>query len=264
MRGARAGGVLASLACLLLGVAGGPAAAQTILNVERPESPDESGVWGAVDASGSLAVGNTDVLQVKGGLLVGYRAAAHAVRVYAGGELLRGSGSDVLKNGYAHLRYNHALGPRWRTFHFVQLQSNQNLLLERRLLVGSGIRARARSGERATLDLGTGLMLEDERLDASRLSPTDEARTRTARVSNLLVFSLRIREGVRLVEVAYLQPRLSDPGDLRLLNDLALLVALARRANLTVTAEWRHDSRPPAGIEAHDLRLSTGLTFALP
>lgn len=237
---------------------------QTILNVERGQVEEIRGAHLALEGAAELRAGNEDVINVQGGAVAGYRWDGHWLRLLAGTEYLAEDGDGLLNARHLHLRYNRILGARWRTFHFLQLQANRSLLLDRRLLAGSGVRAAVLRRARHRLDVGTGLMFEDERLDHSMLASPVPAHTRTVRASNLAVYRHEIREGAELLGVTYYQPRIADPGDFRLLQDLVLALALSERLSLELRGEWRHDSRPPPGVEPSDLALRTALTLRLP
>jgi hypothetical protein len=77
------------------------------------------------------------------------------------------------------------------------------------------------------------------------------------------VVNQRLRTDVRFVGVAYVQPRYDDLGDARTLTDLSLLFALTDEVDLAVRWQWRHDTRPPGGVEPDDFKFTSGFTVAL-
>lgn len=252
-----------ALPAISLAVLAGPVASQTILNVERGPMDEVRGALLALEGAAELRSGNEEVIDIEGGVLASYRWRRHWLRLLTGLEYLAEDGEGLLNARHLHLRYNRILGERWRTFHFLQLQGNQALLLDRRLLLGNGVRAVVLRSERRRFDLGTGLMLEDERLDPSVLAVGVPAHSQTVRVANLAVYRHELREDIDLLGVIYYQPRFVDPGDFRLLQDLALAVDLSERLALEWRGEWRHDSRPPPGVERNDFGLTTVLRLRL-
>lgn len=240
-----------------------PASGQAILNVERLQGDEVDGIHGEFSARLRLDEGNTDLLQVGGDLGLGYLTERHWGRIYLGGERLKRQGTDILDNRYLHLRYNFRFTDRLRTFHFFQLQSNENLLIDRRRLLGSGLRIRVFGDAAARLEVGSGLMWEEEELNTAQLEPGEEEETRTWRFSNLVVGSGPLGEGNRWVTVVYYQPNASDFGDSRLSGELGVRAGLVAGLALDVTLTWRHDNRAPARLERNDLGLRTGFNYRI-
>jgi hypothetical protein len=176
-------------------------------------------------------------------------------------DYLSEDGEKVDNDRYLHVRFNHQLSPRWKTFHFVQIQSRYSSLLLRRFLVGSGLRRRLIDG-RTTLDVGTGLMYESESLDQDEDLGGHPAEARVWRMANLVVLTRPLTESVTLIGVSYVQPDFADFGDLRTLVDLSLRISLTANLDLTIQNEWRHDSRPPASVEGDDYSLKTGFAIS--
>ncbi len=250
---------------MLLGIAivlpPAEARAQTILNVERFQMREVDGFHVGVTFSGSATFGNAEVINVRTEGIVGQRQGRHWPRVIFGGSYLRQRGREaILDNQFVQLRYSYELSPVWSTFHFVQLQRNQTLLLRERELIGSGLRAQVIRGERTQLDVGSGAMLEREVRDAERLAPGDAERLNTVRMATLGVLVHELPTGARVTGVLYHQPRFTHPGDFRLLQELALRAPITSVVGLTAAANWRHDSRPPAALRHNDIGVSMGLS----
>ncbi len=238
-----------------------PGRGQAILNVESLQGEEVEGTHGEFAGRLRLASGNTDILQVGGDLGVGRLTEHHWLRAYAGMEQLEKEGKNLLDNRYLHLRYNYRFSDRFRTFHFFQLQTNQNLLLDQRRLLGSGIRYRLLEGAQGRLEVGAGLMFEAERLNALKLGPGEDPDTETVRMSNLVVGSGSFGEGRRWVTVVYYQPNVAGFEDYRLSGEAGVKVEIISSLQLDVALTWRHDSRAPADLEKDDVGLNTGFTY---
>ncbi len=252
--------VVASTLAVALSVAA-PVEGQAILNVERLQVDTREGFSGTATAAGSYAAGNTDVLQLDAALGAAYRGARHWPRLFAGGELLRSGNGRIVDNRFAHLRYGYLFSPRVRSFHFVQVQSNNNLLVAWRVLVGTGLRRRISMADRLTLELGSGPMLERERLDRDRVGSGVPLQTSVVRLATVGVVRWQVGADVTLLNVAYHQPAVGAFGDFRLLDDLTLSSRLGRGLSVDVTLNWRHDSRPPPEVDGDDVRLRVGLAL---
>lgn len=238
-------------------------ASQSILNVERLQPVDVRGAHLDLDLGASLSGGNTEVIDVSAVTVLGYLGGSHWIRLLGGIDFLSEESSDLVNNRFAHIRYNYILSPRLRTFHFAQIQANRNLLLSRRVLYGSGLRVRAIARPRVRLDLGTGVMYEDEHLDPRRLPADDDPNTEVFRAANLAVLGWTPGPRVTLTSTTYFQPDLGELDDFRVLSDLNLSVPLASALDLELSLRWRHDSRPPADLESDDLKLTSGLSIGL-
>lgn len=238
-----------------------PIGAQTILNVERLQPGDVEGWhWGAEGAF-SLSQGNREYVDLLAGLVLGHRWSGDWLRGFAGVDYRSETGKGLESDRYLHVRFNHWLSDRWQTFHFVQLQASHGNLLQQRTLLGSGLRRRLLDGT-TTFDLGTGAMRERERLDPDRVTDAHPVNARVWRMANLVVATRRITESVRLIGVGYFQPDFAAFEDFRALGDISLLFSLTQNVELVLRSEWRHDSRPPAGVEPDDFILRSGVTVS--
>jgi hypothetical protein len=55
------------------------------------------------------------------------------------------------------------------------------------------------------------------------------------------------------------QPDAGRPSDVRVLNDLGLILPVSDRFRVTLSGEWRRDSRPPAALRKDDLTFNVGI-----
>ncbi len=258
----RGAGLGFALVFVLL-AATGTVAAQTILNTERFQLDEVTGPHLSTDVSLSLKRGNAEVLDVSTSGMLGTVGDRHWPRVIFGGRYLSTKDRSILDDQFLQLRYSYLFSLQTRTFHFIQIQKNETLLLESRFLLGTGIRHIVFESEDVTVSLGTGLMGEWERLDAERLEPSDAVEENTLRIANLAVARWNAPSGARVLNILYLQPDVSDLGNLRILNDLGLSMPITESLRATVSLEWRRDTRPPAALEKDDLSLRAGFALDL-
>jgi hypothetical protein len=236
---------------------------QAILNVERLQRDDSEGFGARISSNLNLASGNTEVFQLGGSLGVGFLSEHHWIRVFGGLDRLSKGSEEIVNNEYAHLRYNYLIAQRLRSFHFVQLQTNEKLFLKRRFLVGSGLRYGVLKEEGMTLDVGTGVMLETERLDRDKLQPGEETRPEALRMANLLAGSGTVGMGNTWTVVLYYQPVFKSFRDYRLSGEAGLGMRITDYLELDVAFTWRHDNRAPSDLEEDDYALKTGLSLTL-
>jgi len=237
------------------------ARSQTILNTERFQLGDVDGFHASVDLAASLQRGNKRVFDVSTSGMVGFVSGRHWPRIIFGGKYLSDDSRSILDQQFFQLRYSFIFSPDTQSFHFVQAQKNETLLLRSRWLVGSGVRRAFVNSPTTQVAVGTGAMIEWEELEPGRIGSGDQASTRALRMANMAVLSYAFDGGARILNILYVQPEFSDLGDLRLLNDLGLIVPLSSRLRSTISLEWRRDSRPPSTLEHDDLTLKAG--FAL-
>ena len=83
-----------------------------------------------------------------------------------------------------------------------------------------------------------------------------------ARWSNYLNVRLDLSETVTFNHTVYVQPRLDDFDDVRVLNEAALALDITEHVTFRTTFNLRYDSRPPDEIEALDVAVRNGLAVA--
>lgn len=164
-------------------------------------------------------------------------------------------------NRLVHLRYNRTLSDRFWWEAYTQYEYNEFLLLDRRLLVGTGPRISAFDTERAGLWFGTSVMLEEERLNPEKVAPLEEASRINVRSSTYASLTLRPTELVSWTTTAYLQPRFDGLDDYRIAVESGLALNVAKRLAFTVDARYRNDSEPPATPEGSAPVLDTDFSI---
>lgn len=238
-----------------------PVAVSGQVNIEalRPdELPD--GVSGTVSGDLTVQAGNTDFVRVG---LEGrrYRVEEPLTELMVGHGGLGFLGrSRFSSSGLFHYRQTYRLydwiAPEW----YGQMNYDRSQLLSFRAVAGGGVRLPVIRGEWGQVGAGTALMFEHERLSLPDTA-SHPPHTLAVRSSTFATFRIVTDGDLVVTSTTYLQPHLGDPGDLRLLEDLALATPVTDRLSLTVSFDCRYDSEPPDEISGLDLRLRTGLTL---
>lgn len=205
----------------------------------------------SLDASG----GNVDYTEFDFSGAVGFRGEKNFVRFYPAYRIRSQDGSRQEDEKSLHLRHSYTFNPAFRSFAFVQYQSDLALELDRRFLVGSGMRTRVVALEGGGVDVGLGVMWESERVVGQEVE-TDW------RGANLVVASGKAGE-VDLNFTGFYQPRLNNWRDVRLAGSGTAAVPLSSRLALTVAARWRKDTDPPPGVLEEDYGITVGLRFSV-
>lgn len=200
--------------------------------------------------------GNTEEIELDVSGAVGWRGTRHWLRLYPAYTWRRTDGEVREFARSAHLRHSYTLGERTSTFAFLQAQADPALELERRFLVGGGLRRRLVEFDQGRgFDLGVGVMWEEERVEGR---PPEEI----FRGSNLVAVQTTAGE-VAVTLTGFFQPRLDDWGDHRVSASASAGVPLATGWNLALALGWLRDSRPPAEVEKDDVNFTVGVRFAV-
>ena len=166
-----------------------------------------------------------------------------------------------------HARYNRVLSEAWCWEVYVQYEFNEFLLLDRRLLSGTGPRLQLIKGKHGASQIGTSAMFEEERLNAENIAQTDSAQTIALRSSSYLTATLK-GDDWKHVTTVYFQPRLGDLEDYRMVGEASFVFKLNKTFALTIDGRIRHDSRPPktptgsAEVLATDMSIKNGLKLS--
>jgi putative salt-induced outer membrane protein YdiY len=176
---------------------------------------------------------------------------------YAYGESLSVPYTD---KAFLHLReiYQATPGLAWEAF--IQGERDQFARLTLRELYGAGARFTFRPTTNTLIHLGTGAFSVGEDL-FDTAGTTDGGYTSLLRANLYLVVKYTLNDRIKLVNSTYLQPALSDTADWRLLERLAMQVALSETLALKLSLGYRHDNQPPQTIGPIDTSFSSSLEY---
>jgi len=168
------------------------------------------------------------------------------------------SGVKNKNKGFTHLRHIEQMNVKRAWEGFAQSSFNEFTNLKLRALIGGGIRFTLgeRNDKKAFL-LGLGALYEHEELDTEY--PNEENTENTVRGSSYLIIKFYFNEHVSLVNSTYYQPRVSEPSDYRVFEDLNLVSKLSENSSLKVGINIAHDSQPPIGIKKTDTSIKVGI-----
>ena len=266
-------------------------AATGTMNVERLRGSElEAGWAGQLSVNVSYATGNIESLNV------GWGGAVHHVRVFdepvapapeadsddscedaptpllhardhtffaVSGGWARVNGNVWLNNAFAHLRHTHWFIPMVGVDAFLQIQHNDITALNRRILAGAGVRLEAIYERMGMLAFGTGYMAEWEENEVPMggvhpVSPLNH------RWTSYMTARLEVADGaLNFSNTLYLQPRLDDFSDYRILNEFDAAVAIDSKFSLGVSVTVRHDSAPPDTVAQTDLQIVNSIRLSL-
>jgi hypothetical protein len=229
------------LALLSLAAAAGDTRAQ-IVNVQSALATDpRPGPSGSVTASADWRTGNSKLLLLGLAPIGRLRLGDHLVVAILRGEYGQSGEVDIVRKAFEHLRYRYRLRPRVVAEAFQQAEYDRFRLLELRALVGVGPKLDLIARKRLSLSLGVAYLLELERPSAGAQETGQQL---SHRGSSYLMAQLSLDDRVQVVETVYAQPKITDPHDIRLLNESQLVVQLGKALSLTTSLALAFDSQP--------------------
>mgnify|MGYP006278061385 CR=1 FL=1 len=230
-----------------------------ILNTLRGWSDVDHGWSMELEGAISLSRGNTEHLDLSAGSSIQLIAGGHRVRFLLSETYKTVDGNRTAEDFKVHLRHNYRLTPVFHTLVFVQDQYNPYQRLERRSLLGGGLRMDILRDSLCMMALGGSVMLEYVELTDDSL---DESGTDT-RGSFFVSMIWEPLNGSVVDLSGFYQPLFPGFDDPLMTAALNIEASIGLGLSLFTRADISHDSRPPEGVESTDLTLSSGLRFSL-
>lgn len=236
--------------------------ASAIVNVENMRvGPAAPGLSGNLDLSLSGKRGNTnkDEYGVDGRIQNNSDNVTNfIVASYDYGEVSNVANTD---KSFLHGRHVDQFQPRRAWEAFVQAEKNEFARLSFRGLTGGGLRfTLAEKPEQLGLYLGAGAYWSRETLD-QRSGLTDHGTEEFSRANFYLVYKHKLNSQLSLISTTYYQPRLSEGGDFRALEQAGLAVKMTENLSIKLSLDITHDSRPPQSIDKTDTSYNTSLSY---
>lgn len=238
----------------------GRATAQ-IVNVQGAiaKPPAEDGVAGQLELKLDLRRGNNELLDLGASGTVLVRHGRLLALVIARGEYGRGVDTTFKRKTFEHARVRASLDERWKWEAFAQHELDTFRRLTVRALTGTGPAFQVLDDDKISLLAGAAYFVEYERFDDRDGAADAGQRGVSHRASFYLTGTEQIGESVAISQTVYVQPRLDDPADLRLLGELAVTTKLSKHIALTDGLTISYDRTPPDGIKRHDVQLRVAL-----
>ena len=235
---------------------------QAIVNAERFNTEKDSLVIAfSLQYSGTRGNVSTDRADIEPSFI--YTGKKNDYKFLSSYGILFQGVNKILNNGFLHARHNYKFSNSLNSFVFGQAQFNDVLLLKKRLATGGGIRINAIKKDSLKLAFSLGLMYEDELIGSSNLPITEVLSTQFIRLTSMMSFKWILNKVVQIDNVVYVQPRITDLPDFRILNDISISFLLSKHLEFTVVSSYRFDSKPPSILKKYDANLSCGLVFSL-
>ncbi|HWU87729.1 MAG TPA: DUF481 domain-containing protein [Kofleriaceae bacterium] len=233
-----------------------------IVNVQSllAKPPPRDGVTGQLELKLEWREGNNTFFDVGGDGSVLLRRGHLLALAIARGEYGNAAGGvAIARKTFEHLRARVTLDCRWRWEAFAQHEYDGFRRLSVRLVTGTGPALQLVNQPHVAVLAGAAYMLEVERLDTRPGTIDAGLGTISSRASFYATGTEDLGASSAIVQTVYVQPRLGDPGDLRLLGELSVTSKLSKRFALTDGFVVAYDRTPPDGIRRYDTQLKLGL-----
>lgn len=228
-----------------------------LVNVEKSRKEAKPGLQGSIDLNLSLAKNTKQIFEGGTTAHIQYTRNRHLILALNSISLLRAEGSNLINDGFQHIRYNYSIGNGFATFEtFTQHQYNSIRLLQRRFLLGIGPRLRIYENENFGLYLAPLVMYEQEKLN-------DENQTQTNKIKGDLYISTTysLDKQISFSHTTYYQPDLNKINQFRLASDTGLEVKFNTSFSFIVTYSLAYDTHPPDDIPNLFYTLKNGIKY---
>jgi len=180
--------------------------------------------------------------------------------------LIHSAGSDLRDSWLLHLRFNYKLSSLFRIETFVQSQYNEFSNINRRNLVGAGVRFKFASNENITfwtyddqrfvysLYLGNSYMYEYEKIDAINTSFYNH------RNSTYLSFNASLpKNNIEILNTVYYQPLYEDFSNYRILEQFKIEIPISEKFSINTAFNYSYLSKTTLYEKQSTASLSIGL-----
>ncbi len=244
----------------MLTLASAPATAG-IVNVQSVISVEaEEGLSGSVTGALDLRRGNTERFIFSLSPTLRYRIGPHLFITYGSGEY--DEDNDDINKVFGHGRYRYQITPRLTGEFFTQVERTPGRSLDLRALAGIGPLVKIADSHGLRLSGAIAYMLEYEDVDDAVFIAGEEDPGLQHRISSYLTGSYVLADNLQLVETVYVQPLITDPNDVRLLNESQLSVTITSYLAFNASLNLAYDTRPsPAVNKKLDLQIKNSLTL---
>lgn len=214
-----------------------------ILNVEKFRlEEDTSNVWiGNINFGLSMKKQQTQVLSLGSNYNVAYLSDLHSYMFLGNFNLIQVENTDVISEGYGHLRFNFLRKRKLSLEQFNQLQYDKGRGMIFRGLVGADLRVRLISNDNLNISANTGAMYETEewRDENGTLIPNNNLKS----TSNLTV-RWNITESLAFMSITYYQARFDRFFRPRLITDTSFQIQINERFSFRTQYVATYDDDP--------------------
>ncbi len=247
------------LPIILLSLAFLPETHAQILNTLRGWSDIDNGWSVEVEGKFSLSRGNYHHMDLSSHGAVQYLTERNRFRFMISENFYNIDGNTVSEDFVAHLRHNYRLTNTFATLLFTQDQYKPYQSLQRRTLLGGGLRADILHSDRCGAALGASAMMES----LAFTNEINEEDTTNIRASFFISLLWQPVDVLTIDLSGFYQPKLPDFAEPLLMSALCLETRLSQYLSMINTFDLAYDESPAEGVDQTDYSLKSGLRFSL-
>jgi len=251
--------LLAAAAVTAAALASSPARAQVNSEPLRKKIHDK-GFSGLLSLTFDGRTGNTTGVTTDGLVGAGFASERNLVFAFASVDYSRANGTLAVDKSFAHARYNYEIDSWFWWEVFAQAQSDVFEKIKLRDLWGTGPRFALYKDDEFGLYLGVAYMFERDVYDV----PSSDGRVQFMnRISIYLTAHAALADGIDAVTTTYVQPRIDDPGDIRVQSESGFVFKIKAWLATSISFVAHYDSSPPSGVLPTDTELKNALTLTM-
>jgi hypothetical protein len=172
------------------------------------------------------------------------------------------NGKNFFSQALMQLRNVNSLNDIVSIEEFIQFNNDKQILLLRRVLLGTGLRIKVVEDDDIIIKLGPSVFFEHETYDLDNTA-IHKNKINTARINLYITSLFKLQENISFLSIIYLQPKFDEFKDLRILFDSALNIGLGKTVDFLVKLQMRYDSLPADSIKEFDLNTKMGVAINL-
>ncbi len=223
---------------------------QTVINTESNLNKIDTTFHLFIDGMGDYKKGNLDFFMIKTNLTVGSRLKEkNLIRLTFSNNFQRFNGNAFKNIISGQIRYNYFYNveKHHSLFSFIQIGKSQRSLLDRRFLVGGGIRNRITPSENSGyIDFAFGGFYENEEYPSYSYNETDynSFTINNLRVTMNVFTRLKFNTHWNLITVMYSQWKSNAFNNYRIFFDSTLNYIISKKATIFLKFNARIQSKP--------------------
>jgi putative salt-induced outer membrane protein YdiY len=236
-----------------------------ILNVERQRTEaDTANVWlGNITFTLSQRKQQVNVLSFNWAMNVAYLSQLHNYSFISNINLIKVSGRDVISDAYMHGRINFFRHKAISGEAFGQHQYDKGRGLERRVLVGAGLRWKFTKSEKLSMTFGPGVMHEQEEWLTPGVPRSDYSTVYVSflKSTNYLMLRWDPNATYSLNTITYYQARFDSFWQPRLTTEINLNTKINKHFLFTTRFTAQYDAIPVIPIDKFVYTFTNGVTL---
>ena len=228
------------------------------VNIESMRNEKDDAFSGFLQGGLNFQKSNIDILEANASVRLDYHIRKYREKILFLGSYGLGQqdGKDFKNEMFSHLRLNVYPIDKNSPLSgeaFYQIQKDDFELLQIRQLFGCGGRIESNKNKSFRLAFGLGMMADHEKIKGVEHNVV-------IRSTNYLSL-LHKTDKFNTFAVVYLQPRIVQPSDFRVLTEVTNEIKITKVLSFNFTLSYRYDSDTPEGVIKNELKSNGSLKY---